>query len=110
MERLGETAPAENRTRSGDTSASTERRVCAPNETARLFAALPSLTVFAITHAAGIKVAEAGFLLLVIAGIWFVAAEIPALGLRRVRMIVGGTALAGAGVLLIVATHWGHFG
>ncbi len=64
----------------------------------------------AITHATGIKLAEVGFLLMVIAGIWLVATEIPALGLRRARTIVAGSALAAAGVLLIIATHWGHFG
>jgi hypothetical protein len=39
-----------------------------------------------------------------------VAAEIPKLGLSRTRTIVAGTALATAGLLLIVATHSGHFG
>ena len=66
--------------------------------------------MFAITPATGVKLAEFGFLLLVIAGVWLVAAEIPALRLQRARRIVAGTTLAVAGVLLIVATHWGHFG
>jgi hypothetical protein len=65
--------------------------------------------VLALTSATGIKLAEGGFLLLVIAGIWLVAAEIPALGLHRARTIVAGVAFTGAGVLLIIATHWGHF-
>jgi hypothetical protein len=64
----------------------------------------------AITAATGIKLAEIGFLLILIAGVWLVAAEIPALRLQRVRRIVAGAALAAAGVLLIIATHWGHFG
>ncbi len=63
-----------------------------------------------MTAATGLKLAEVGFLLIVIAGVWLVAAEIPALGLRRARTIVAGAALAAAGVLLIIATHWGHFG
>jgi hypothetical protein len=66
--------------------------------------------MFAITPATGIKLAEIGFLLILIAGVWLVAAEIPALRLQRVRRIVAGAALAVAGVLLIIATHWGHFG
>jgi hypothetical protein len=66
--------------------------------------------VFAITHAIGLKLAEFGFLLILIAGVWLVAAEIPALRLHRARTIVAGAALAVAGVLLIIATHWGHFG
>ena len=60
--------------------------------------------------AAGTNIAEVGFLLVLIAGVWLVAAEIPTLGLYRVRTIVAGAALALAGVLLIIATHWGHFG
>lgn len=66
--------------------------------------------MFAITPATGIKLAEIGFLLILIAGVWLVAAEILALRLQRVRRIVAGTALTVAGVLLIIATHWGHFG
>jgi hypothetical protein len=66
--------------------------------------------MFAITHATGRTLAEVGFLLLLIAGVWLVAAEIPAFRLQRVRRIVAGTALAVAGLLLIIAAHWGHFG
>jgi len=51
-----------------------------------------------------------GFLLIVIAGVWLVAAEIPKFKLRRTRTIVAGAALAVGGVLLIIATRWGHFG
>jgi hypothetical protein len=63
-----------------------------------------------MTSATGIKLAEVGFLLVVIAGVWLVAAEIPALGMKRFRTIVAGTALVAAGVVLIIASHWGHFG
>ncbi len=66
--------------------------------------------MFSLTSSTGLKLAEIAFLLILIAGIWLVAAEIPALGLHRARTIVAGAALAVAGVLLIVATHWGHFG
>jgi hypothetical protein len=64
----------------------------------------------AISSSSGIRLAEVGFLLIVISGVWLVAAEIPALRLRRTRNIVAGIALAVAGFLLILATHWGHFG
>lgn len=66
--------------------------------------------MFALTHHTATRLAEVGFLLIVFAGVWIVAAEIPALGLSRLRLIVAGTALAIAGVLLIIATHSGHFG
>ena len=58
----------------------------------------------------GVILAEVGFLLILIAGIWLVAAEIPALKMSVARRIVAGIALALGGLLLIIATHWGHFG
>jgi hypothetical protein len=64
----------------------------------------------AFSHATGITLAEVGFLLILIAGVWLVAAQIPALKIPVARTIVAGIALAIAGVLLIIATHWGHFG
>jgi hypothetical protein len=66
--------------------------------------------VLAITPQAGRKLAEVGFLLILFAGIWLAAAQIPLFGLRRVRTIIAGIALAIGGVFLIIATHWGHFG
>jgi hypothetical protein len=58
----------------------------------------------------GIRLAEIGFLLVLIAGVWLVAAEIPQLKLRTARTVVAGVLLAIAGLLLIIATHWGRFG
>ena len=66
--------------------------------------------VLAFTHQTGATLAEIGFLLILFAGVWLVAAEIPAFKMRTARTIVAGIALACAGVLLIIATHWGHFG
>ncbi len=66
--------------------------------------------VLALSRQTGIRLAEIGFLLILFSGIWLVSAEIPLFGLSKARSIVAGTALALAGVLLIVATHWGHFG
>jgi hypothetical protein len=63
-----------------------------------------------LSHQTGIVLAEVGFLLILFAGIWLVAAQIPAFRLATERTIVAGGALAVAGVLLIVATRWGHFG
>jgi hypothetical protein len=37
--------------------------------------------IFAFTHATGVRLAEVGFLLLLFAGIWMVAAQIPQLKL-----------------------------
>jgi hypothetical protein len=72
------------------------------------------MTVFlAITHATGIKLAEAGFLLILIAGVWLAASEIAALGAiewHRFRIVVAGACLVAAGILLVVATRWGGFG
>jgi len=57
-----------------------------------------------------VVIAEVGFLLMLIAGIWFVASEFPVFKLARARKIVAGAALAVGGLLLIIAVHWGHFG
>jgi hypothetical protein len=57
----------------------------------------------------GVRLAEIGFLCLLAAGVWLVAAE-RGLGVARIRLLVVGVLVAAAGVLLIVATHWGHFG
>jgi hypothetical protein len=54
-------------------------------------------------------VAEVGFLLILFAGVWLVASEFPVLKMPRARRIVAGSALAAAGILLIIATHWGQF-
>jgi len=63
----------------------------------------------ALARSTGTRLAEVGFLLLLIAGIWLAAAQA---GPRwaKLRAIVAGVAIAAAGVLLIIATHWGHFG
>jgi hypothetical protein len=58
----------------------------------------------------GVIIAEVGFLLILFAGIWLAAAQIRAFRFGTARTIVAGIALAIAGLLLIIATHWGHFG
>ena len=63
-----------------------------------------------ITPQAGRKRAEVGFSLILFSGIWLAAAQIPLFKLRTARMIVAGIALAIGGLLLIIATRWGHFG
>ena len=68
------------------------------------------VSVLALSRHTGVTLAEVGFLLIVFAGIWLVAAQIPILKMPKTRTIVAGSALAIAGVLLIIATHWGHFG
>jgi hypothetical protein len=68
------------------------------------------MIVLALTHHTGIRLAEVGFLLVLFAGVWLVAAQIPQLKLATGRTVVAGVALATAGLLLIIAAHWGHFG
>jgi hypothetical protein len=66
--------------------------------------------VLALTRNTGRHLAEIGFLLILFAGIWLAAAQIPLFKLPTARTIVAGIALAIGGALLIIATHWGHFG
>jgi phosphate/sulfate permease len=70
----------------------------------------PMNVVLALTRQTGMHLAEIGFLLFLIAGIWLAAAQIPRLKLSTARTIVAGIALAIGGLLLIIATRWGHFG
>jgi hypothetical protein len=63
-----------------------------------------------VDHHTGVILAEVGFLLLLIAGVWFAAAEVPRFKFSTARRIIAGIALALGGLLLIIATHWGHFG
>jgi hypothetical protein len=67
--------------------------------------------IAAMTRHTGIRLAEVGFLLILIAGVWLVSAEIlNAAKWGRLRTVVSGVLLGVAGLLLIIATHWGHFG
>jgi hypothetical protein len=66
--------------------------------------------VVGVSPHSGIRLAEVGFLLILLAGAWLVAADVPGLRLRTTRTTVAGFLLAAGGVLLIIATHWGHFG
>jgi hypothetical protein len=68
------------------------------------------MNLVAITEHGGIRLAEVGFLLIGFAGVWLVAAQIPQLRLGAARTVVAGAALAVGALLLIIATHWGHFG
>ena len=72
---------------------------------------MPRMTlIVAFSHRTGIRIAEIGFLLVLFAGIWLAAAHIPQFKLGTARSVVAGVALAIGGLLLIIATHWGHFG
>jgi hypothetical protein len=66
--------------------------------------------VLGFSHHGGIRLAEVAFLLVIVAGVWLAVAHVPQLKLPAVRTSVAGVLLAVAGLLLIVATHWGHFG
>jgi hypothetical protein len=66
--------------------------------------------VLGLTAHTGVRLAEIAFLLILFAGVWLAAAQIPLFKLATARTIVAGLALAVGGLLLIIATHWGHFG
>jgi hypothetical protein len=66
--------------------------------------------VLGLTRHTGVRLAEVGFLLMLFAGFWLVAAQLPQFKLGAGRTIIAGGALALGGLLLIIATHWGHFG
>jgi len=66
--------------------------------------------MLALTRQTGIRLAEVAFLLILLAGLWLATAGIMRLRISPARTIVAGIALAAAGLLLLIATHWGHFG
>ncbi len=67
------------------------------------------MTIVALTHHNGIRLAEVGFLLAAIAGAAFlVAALVPDRG--KAGTLAGGGALAVGAVLILIAVHWGHVG
>jgi hypothetical protein len=66
--------------------------------------------VLGLSAHTGVRLAEIGFLLILFAGVWLAAAQVPRFKLSTARTIVAGLALAVGGLLLIIATHWGHFG
>jgi hypothetical protein len=67
--------------------------------------------VFALSRQTSLRLAEVGFLLILIGGVWLAAAEVlQPERWGRLRTIVAGVCLGAAGLLLIVATHWGQFG
>jgi len=70
-------------------------------QTARMF-------TLAITVHNGHRIAELGFAVAAIAGALFALGAV-APG-RRGSQLLGGIALAVAGVLLVIAARWGHFG
>ena len=68
------------------------------------------MIVLDLSRHTGLRLAEIGFLLMLFAGVWLAAAHSQRLKLHNTRTVVAGVALAIGGLLLIIATHWGHFG
>jgi hypothetical protein len=66
--------------------------------------------VLAFARHTGLRLAEVGYLLILFAGIWFAAAQVPPFKFATRRTLVAGLALALGSLLLIIATHSGHFG
>lgn len=66
--------------------------------------------LLAMSMHSGVRLAEVGFLLMLIAGVWLAADSVlPRLRLPGSRTAVAGLLLAVGALLLIIATHWGHF-
>ena len=76
----------------------------------RQFGLIAIATIGLMRRQTGVILAEVGFLLILFAGVWLVAAQIPAFKIPTERIIVAGIALALGGLLLIIATYWGDFG
>jgi len=78
------------------------------------------IPILGFAHPTAVKLAEVAFLLFLIAGVWIVSASLSqvnkwhialkfvVMAPSRFRMAVAGMLLAVGGLLLIIATHWGH--
>lgn len=64
----------------------------------------------AIGRHASTRLAEISFVLVALAGLWLILAEVPTIRHRFGRTRVAGIALVLAGLLLVVAAHFGRFG
>ncbi len=71
---------------------------------------MPQSAIGPMSPQTGVILAEVGSLSILFAGVWLVAAQIPAFKIPTERTIVAGIALAVGGLLLIIVTHWGNFG
>jgi hypothetical protein len=65
--------------------------------------------LLALSAHTGTWIAELAFVLILIGGCALALARMRALSNHRAVTLVAGSAFALAGLLLIVATHWGHF-
>lgn len=76
--------------------------------------------ILGFAHPSAVKLAEVAFLLFLIAGVWIATASLShvdrwhialkfvVMAPSRFRMTVAGILVAVGGLLLIIATHWGH--
>jgi hypothetical protein len=68
-----------------------------------------TLLAFTITRHSGLRLAEVGELLGLVGGLAFLVGGLTPFG-KRAGQTIGGLALAAGFLLLVVATHSGHFG
>jgi len=64
----------------------------------------------ALAHQTGVRLAEIGFLLVLFAGVWLPPRQVPNSNLVPLERSSQASRSPLAGLLLIIATHWGHFG
>ncbi|HEY2355249.1 MAG TPA: hypothetical protein VGH79_10175 [Gaiellaceae bacterium] len=67
-----------------------------------------TLLALAITRETGIRLAEVGMLSGLVGGIALLVGGFMPLG-KRAGQTIGGLGIAVGFLLLLVATHWGHF-
>jgi hypothetical protein len=65
--------------------------------------------LLAISHHSGVRLAEVGFVLMLIAGVALALTPLPTFKGKSLMPVVAGATLALAGLLLLIATHWGSF-
>ena len=67
------------------------------------------MTIFAFTRHTGVRIAEIGFALIVLAGVLLTFGQISR-RFGRTGTIAAGASLAAGAVIILVAIRWGSFG
>jgi hypothetical protein len=67
------------------------------------------MLVLALSRHTGVRLAELGFLFILLAGAWLASAQVAKFRAGTLR-IVAGVGFAVGGLLVIIAIHWAQFG
>jgi hypothetical protein len=68
---------------------------------------MPRMNSLALAHRTGVRLAEVGFLLILFAGVWIAAAQVPKFRFGTARMIVSGASRSRSRVCFLSSPRTG---